>query len=121
MMQNTHINFMGMYKKSYTAYAVVIALFIVSFFVRGLSMSIDFTGGRNYVVVLDKPVEVEQVREVLNNAFVNTVGDNAARQPLPMLLPLVQTVRPSACLRTTTSSPMTRWRTTTLRPSCTMH
>ena len=79
MMQNTHINFMGMYKKSYTAYAVVIALFIVSFFVRGLSMSIDFTGGRNYVVVLDKPVQVEQVREVLNNAFVNTVGDNAGK------------------------------------------
>ena len=79
MMQNTHINFMDMYKKSYTAYAVVIALFIVSFFVRGLSMSIDFTGGRNYVVVLDKPVEVEQVREVLNNAFVNTVGDNAGK------------------------------------------
>ena len=79
MMQNTHINFMGMYKKSYTVYAVVIALFIVSFFVRGLSMSIDFTGGRNYVVVLDKPVEVEQVREVLNNAFVNTVGDNAGK------------------------------------------
>ena len=79
MMQNTHINFMGMYKKSYTAYAVVIVLFIVSFFVRGLSMSIDFTGGRNYVVVLDKPVQVEQVREVLNNAFVNTVGDNAGK------------------------------------------
>ncbi len=79
MMQNTHINFMDMYKKSYTAYAVVIVLFIVSFFVRGLSMSIDFTGGRNYVVVLDKPVEVEQVREVLNNAFVNTVGDNAGK------------------------------------------
>ena len=79
MMQNTHINFMDMYKKSYTAYAVVIVLFIVSFFVRGLSMSIDFTGGRNYVVVLDKPVQVEQVREVLNNAFVNTVGDNAGK------------------------------------------
>lgn len=79
MMQNTHVNFMGMYKKSYTVYAVLIALFIVSFFVRGLSMSIDFTGGRNYVVALDKPVQVEQVREVLNNAFVNTVGDNAGK------------------------------------------
>ena len=79
MMQNTHVNFMGMYKKSYTVYAVLIALFVVSFFVRGLSMSIDFTGGRNYVVALDKPVQVEQVREVLNNAFVNTVGDNAGK------------------------------------------
>ena len=79
MMQNTHINFMGMYKKSYTVYAVVIVIFIISFFVRGLSMSIDFTGGRNYVVTLSKPVQVEQVREVLNNAFVNTVGDNAGK------------------------------------------
>ena len=79
MMQNTHINFMGMYKKSYAVYAVVIVIFIISFFVRGLSMSIDFTGGRNYVVTLAKPVQVEQVREVLNNAFVNTVGDNAGK------------------------------------------
>ncbi len=79
MMQNTHVNFMGMYKKSFTAYAVVIVLFVASFLVRGLSMSIDFTGGRNYVVALEKPVQVEEVRTVLRDAFVNTVGDNAGK------------------------------------------
>ena len=79
MMQNTHVNFMGMWKKSFTAYAVVLVIFIISFIVRGLSMSIDFTGGRNYVVALEKPVQVEEVRTVLRDAFVNTVGDNAGK------------------------------------------
>ncbi len=79
MLQNTHFNFMGMWKKSFKVYAVVIALFIISLAVRHLSMSIDFTGGRNYVVALEKPVEVEQVRTVLTNAFVNTVGDDAGK------------------------------------------
>ena len=79
MMQNTHVNFMGMWKKSFGIYTVAIVIFIISFIVRGLSMSIDFTGGRNYVVTLSKPVQVEQVREVLNNAFVNTVGDKAGK------------------------------------------
>ena len=79
MMQNTHVNFMGMWKKSFGIYTVAIVIFIISFIVRGLSMSIDFTGGRNYVVTLAKPVQVEQVREVLNNAFVNTVGDKAGK------------------------------------------
>ncbi len=79
MMQNTHVNFMRMYKKSYTAYAIVTVIFIVSFIVRGLSMSIDFTGGRNYVVTLDKPVQVEEVRKALNNAFINTKGDNIGK------------------------------------------
>ena len=41
----------------------------MSFFVRGLSKSIDFTGGRNYVVTFEKAVEPEQVREALAGAF----------------------------------------------------
>ena len=74
MMQNTKFNFMGMYKKSFTIWGVAAILFCVSFAVRGLSQSIDFTGGRNYVVTLNKSVPVESVRPVLQNAFVNTQG-----------------------------------------------
>ena len=79
LMQGTNFKFMSMYKKSFTAWGVAIVICIISFAVRGLSQSIDFTGGRNYVVTLDKPVEVEQVRSVLNNAFTNTVGPNAGK------------------------------------------
>lgn len=80
MMQNTKFNFMGAYKKSFTIWAVVAVLFCISFAVRGLSKSIDFTGGRNYVVTLDKSVPVEQVRTTLAGAFVNTVGENAGKE-----------------------------------------
>ena len=79
LMQNTHFHFMSMYKKSFTCYAIAIIICIVSFGVRGLSKSIDFTGGRNYVVTLAKSVPVEDVRKVLDNAFVNTTGPEAGR------------------------------------------
>ncbi len=80
MMKDTKFNFMGMYKKSFTIWGVAAILFIVSFAVRGLSQSIDFTGGRNYVVTLDKEVPVEQVRTSLAGAFVNTMGENAGKE-----------------------------------------
>ena len=80
MMQNTKFNFMGMYKKSFTIWGVAAILFCVSFAVRGLSQSIDFTGGRNYVVTLDKEAPVEQVRTALAGAFVNTIGENTGKE-----------------------------------------
>ena len=79
MMQNTHFHFMSMYKTSFICYGIAIAIAILSFCFRGLSQSIDFTGGRNYVVTLDKAVPVEDVRQVLNGAFVNTTGPDAGR------------------------------------------
>ena len=79
LMQGTNIHFMSMYKVSFGVYIVAILICIVSFGVRGLSKSIDFTGGRNYVVTLDKAVPVEDVRTVLTNTFVNTTGPNAGR------------------------------------------
>jgi len=78
-MQNTKFNFMGMYRKTFTIWGVAAVLFIICFFVRGLSQSIDFTGGRNYVVTLDKQVEVEEVRGLFANAFVNTIGEKAGQ------------------------------------------
>ncbi len=80
MMQNTKFNFMGIYKRTFTIWGVIAVLFCVSFAVRGLSKSIDFTGGRNYVLTLDKAVPVEQVRTALTGAFVNTIGENAGKE-----------------------------------------
>ena len=79
LLQNTHINFMSKYKKTFILVAVAAVLFCISFVTRGLSQSIDFTGGRNYVVTLDKEVPVEDVRQVVNGAFVNTMGEKAGQ------------------------------------------
>ena len=71
LMQGKKYKFMSMYKTTFTVAIVAAVVFIGSFFVRGLSKSIDFTGGRNYVVQFENPVEPEQIRTVLGDAFVN--------------------------------------------------
>ena len=78
-MQGKNYHFLSMYKTTFTVWGVAVLVCIVSFAVRGLSRSIDFTGGRNYVVTLNKPTHVEDVRKVMQGAFVNTVGENAGK------------------------------------------
>ena len=77
LMQGKKYKFMSMYKTTFTVAIVAAVVFIGSFFVRGLSKSIDFTGGRNYVVQFENPVEPEQIRTVLGGAFVNADGTKA--------------------------------------------
>ena len=69
LLKNTDFKFMSMYKKTFSIIAVLVVVFIASFVVRGLSKSIDFTGGRNYVVAFEKPVQPEEVRTVLAKTF----------------------------------------------------
>ena len=69
MLQNTKFHFMSTYKKTFAVAAAAVVVFVISFFVQGLSKSIDFTGGRNYVVQFEQPVEPEQVRSVLAETF----------------------------------------------------
>ena len=77
LMQGKKYKFMSMYKTTFTVAIVAAVVFIGSFVVRGLSKSIDFTGGRNYVVQFEKAVEPEQIRTVLGDAFVNADGTKA--------------------------------------------
>ncbi|MBQ1700713.1 MAG: protein translocase subunit SecD, partial [Prevotella sp.] len=69
LMQNTKFNFMSMYKKTFAFAVAAIVVFVISFFWQGLSKSIDFTGGRNYVIQFENPVQPEQVRTLLAEAF----------------------------------------------------
>ncbi len=71
-LQNTKYKFMSVYKKSFVFYGIAVAAFIASFALRGLSQSIDFTGGRNYVIAFENAVEPEQVRPILNEEFAGS-------------------------------------------------
>ena len=77
LMQGTKFNFMGSFKVSYAVWAIAVVVFCVSFFFRGVSKSIDFTGGRNYVVVLDKEVPVEDVRAAFDGVFAQNDEQSA--------------------------------------------
>ena len=65
LMKNTKVNFLGASKKTAIAFGIVVVAMVVSFAIRGLSQSIDFTGGRNFVVQFEKEVEPETVRALL--------------------------------------------------------
>ena len=75
LLQNMSVNFMGMYRKSFTLWGIVALIFIGFFAIRGLSKSIDFTGGRYYVVQFDNATEPEDVESALRNEFQGyTIG-----------------------------------------------
>ncbi|WP_289771719.1 protein translocase subunit SecDF [Bacteroides acidifaciens] len=69
LMANTHFDFMGTNKRSMIIVSAIIIVCIGSFAIRGLSQSIDFTGGRNFKVQFENPVEPEQVRELISSKF----------------------------------------------------
>ncbi|MBR0175028.1 MAG: protein translocase subunit SecDF [Bacteroidales bacterium] len=68
-LKNTHVNFLGGRKWSYTISGIVIVIAIVSIFTKGFTYGVDFTGGRTYVVRFDKPVLAEDVRHAVNEVF----------------------------------------------------
>ena len=72
LMQGTRYKFMSIYRKTFTLAVVAVVVFIVSFFVRGLARSIDFTGGRNYVVQFEKSVQPEEIRDIISEAFTGS-------------------------------------------------
>ena len=69
MFANADFDFIGKIKTAFTVAGVVIVAIIVSLFTRNLSQGIDFSGGRNYVVKFDKPVDAQQLRERLAPQF----------------------------------------------------
>ncbi|MBP3252726.1 MAG: protein translocase subunit SecDF [Prevotella sp.] len=105
LMQNMHINFMSKYKVSYSIWAVAALVFLGSFFVRGLDRSIDFTGGRNYVLTLDKQVPVEEVREVVSNVFTEDEGKVAYTSVIALGAASEKTVRISTNWKITSNDP----------------
>ncbi|MDR1371700.1 MAG: protein translocase subunit SecDF [Dysgonamonadaceae bacterium] len=75
-------NFLGNRKLIYTINGIVVAICLVALFTRGLNQGIDFTGGRNFVVQFENPIEnVEQVRELITNNFKDANSALAQKYP----------------------------------------
>ena len=66
---HTNFNFVGANKKVFIIWGVILAICLGSLATRGLSHSIDFTGGRNYVLQFSKQVAPEDVRSLMSNKF----------------------------------------------------
>ena len=67
--KDTKVDFMGIRKWMYGLSAGLILISCISFGVRGFSLGIDFSGGRNYIVAFDQKVNTDKIRVLLQNAF----------------------------------------------------
>ena len=69
LMANVHFDFMGRNKLWLTITGAAVIVCIAFLATRGLSQSIDFTGGRNFKVQFENKVEPEQIRELISSKF----------------------------------------------------
>ncbi|MDG1710377.1 MAG: protein translocase subunit SecDF [Schleiferiaceae bacterium] len=75
---NTNFGFLKLRKPAYIFSSFLLIASIISLFTRGLSLGVDFEGGRSYQVRFDKAVEVAQVAKSLELLFVDTDGRSFA-------------------------------------------
>lgn len=76
-----NIDFIGVRKIMYVVSATIMIIGVISLFVRGLDPSIDFKGGRTYIVNFDKAVTTAEIRTSLTKTFgsapeVKTIGSD---------------------------------------------
>ncbi|MDE7442830.1 MAG: protein translocase subunit SecF, partial [Muribaculaceae bacterium] len=72
LFENTNFNFLAKRKLSFSICGAVVLIIVASFFIRGLNQGIDFSGGRNYVVKFENPVNTDEIRQKLTDVFPNS-------------------------------------------------
>ena len=68
-LSSTNYNFMGAWKTSFSIFCIIVVASLGLMFTRGFSRSIDFTGGRNFVVQFEQEVSPETLRPIMSEAF----------------------------------------------------
>ena len=74
-LRHTAVHFIQKRKIFYFISGTLVAISIISLTFKGLNYSIDFKGGRTYVVRFDKDVEVESVANALAPSFGGTAPE----------------------------------------------
>jgi len=64
-----HYDWMGKRKYAYAFSIALTVLGLASFFLRGFELGVDFKGGNSFNIQFDRPVEIEQLRGPLTEAF----------------------------------------------------
>lgn len=71
--ETPNFNFVGSRKIAYVISGLLIAISIGAIVTKGLQYGIDFRGGKEFVLTFQNPIQVEQIRSTLTDAF----GENA--------------------------------------------
>ncbi|WP_244270722.1 protein translocase subunit SecD [Blattabacterium cuenoti] len=68
--QNVKYDFLSKRKWSYIISCILIISSILSFFLKGFNMGLDFVGGRSYVILFDRKIIPEKISEILSKTFI---------------------------------------------------
>ncbi|MDR0547273.1 MAG: protein translocase subunit SecDF, partial [Dysgonamonadaceae bacterium] len=68
---NTNFNFLKNVQTLYVTAAAIAIIAVGAFVTRGLNQGIDYTGGRNYIVKFDHPINTVKVQQELDPQFEN--------------------------------------------------
>jgi SecD/SecF fusion protein len=68
---NTKYNFLKNVKLLYVIAGAIVLVSAGAFFLRGLNQGIDYTGGRNYVIKFEQPVNTVEAQQLLDPEFEN--------------------------------------------------
>jgi preprotein translocase subunit SecF len=71
ILENTHIDFLSKRKIFYIISVSVIVTGMIVFFLKGITLGIDFAGGTEVLVRFQNNVSIEEVRAVVTNAGIN--------------------------------------------------
>ncbi len=69
LLSNVNINFLGARNVAFSTVGIIILVFVGSLLMRGLNQGIDFSGGRNYIVKFERPVETPELQAKIAEAF----------------------------------------------------
>ncbi len=69
LFNSSKFDFLGCRKISFALVGLMIAAVVTSLCLRGMNQGIDFSGGRNYVVKFEHPVDAHKIQEILAPHF----------------------------------------------------
>ena len=79
-LQNVNFDFIGKAKPFMTGSLIILLVGLASLFTSGLKAGIDFSGGRNYIVRFEQPINTAEMASSLRNVFDNvnviTIGES---------------------------------------------
>jgi SecD/SecF fusion protein len=68
---DTAFNFLKNVKMLFVLTGAVVVICLAALFLRGLNQGIDYTGGRNYIIKFEQPINTVQAQELLDPHFEN--------------------------------------------------
>ena len=69
ILKGSNFDFISQRKRFYIVSLLIIGIGLVSMFTQGFGYGVDFEGGRSYVVRFEKPVQSDNVKQILFKAF----------------------------------------------------